>query len=206
LVTIPKKPCPCVVMAIDYSLTVTPTTPIDVIGAPVAVPTTSEEHPLKIVRASLRGHSQWTWWFGTSSQRTLVLTVHNPNRLPYAFPPLAVVVGQSWNTAARQSLVSIGPYRTRTYDVPVSFPALSFGEQQLNGALGSPGDTTKFAVAIWVFPWGLFLLLLIVVLVIALWVSRAIRRRRRDRGATAGLRTLTPLPVHEAAEQAVGSV
>jgi hypothetical protein len=190
VISTPPKPCPCVVMALDFSLTITPTTPFDVIGAPVGSVSTLKIHKLKILSASLRGDGPWTSWFGTSPKRILVLTVHNPNSVAYAFPPLVLAIGQRKDTTTREatnhSLATIGPFKTETYDVPVSFPVVSIGEHQVNGILGNAGYTTQFEVKTWLFPWGLLLVALIVLQIIALLITRAIRERRRRKHAADG--------------------
>ena len=182
-VTIPPKPCPCVVMAVDASLTITPTTPFTVIGAPVSTPTRFGIRPLRVRSANLEGDGPWTSWFGASPQRTLVVTVFNPNRTSYVNPPLVLTVGSNAATSTKEAtsvpLASLGPLQTRTYRVPVSFPAFSIGEYQVHGLLGSAGMTTHFSVSTWLIPWGLLVLLLIVLEIILLAITRAVRERRR---------------------------
>jgi hypothetical protein len=196
-VTVPPKPCPCVVMALDFSLTITPTTPFDVIGAPVSPLKTLKIHSLNLISAALQRDGPWTSWFGTSPQRTLVITVHNPNSLPYVFPPLVLAVGQNSDTttkeATNQKLETIEPGKTQTYDIPISFPAVSIGEHQVSGILGNPGFTTRFEVKTWLFPWGLLAVALIVLQIIALLITRAIRERRRRKNIL-GTSSMTEVP------------
>jgi hypothetical protein len=197
-VTTPPKPCPCVVMALDFSLSITPTTPFDVIGAPVVAPSTTKLHSLQLVSASLQGDGPWTSWFGAPPQRELIVTVRNPNPTPYAFPPLVLSVGQSRDTTTReatsQRLATIPPLKTQTYEIPVSFPAVSVGEHQVIGVLGNPGFSTHFEVKTWLFPWGLAVVVLIVLEIIALLITRAFRERRRRRDALA-VAAVTEVPV-----------
>jgi hypothetical protein len=186
-VALPPKPCPCVVMAIDFSLSITPTTPFDVIGAPVATPNSSRLRPLQLVGAALQGDGPWTSWFGAPPQREVIVTVHNPNSSPYLFPPLVLTVGQSKDTTTReattQRLATIGPFKTQTYEIPVSFPAVSVGEHQVVGVLGNAGYSTRFEVKTWLFPWGLAMVVLIVLEIIALLITRGFRERRRRKEA-----------------------
>ena len=189
-VALPPKPCPCVVMALDFNLSITPTTPFVVIGAPYSTPNTFHIHKLKILGAALQGDGPWTSWFGAPPKRTLVLTVHNPNDVAYTFPPLVLAIGQSKDIttqeATTQKLETIGAYKTATYDIPVAFPAVSIGEHQVAGVLGNPGYTTKFLVKTWLFPWGLLAVALVVLEIIALLITRFIRERRRRKEALAG--------------------
>jgi hypothetical protein len=199
-VTVPPKPCPCVVMALDFSLSITPTTPFDVIGAPEVAPSTSKLHSLQLVSAALQGDGPWTSWFGAPPQRELIVTVHNPNPTPYVFPPLVLSVGQSKDTTTReattQRLATIPPLKTATYEIPVTFPAVSIGEHQVIGVLGNPGFSTHFEVQTWLFPWGLAVVLLIVLEIIALLITRGFRERRRRKEALAAAAvTEVPVPV-----------
>ncbi len=184
LVAIPPKPCPCVILVLNFSSSVTPTTPFQVIGAPYSTPTpVFKIHPLKVLSASLSGSGPWTSWFGAPPKRTLVLTVHNPNPTPYLFPPLVLAVGQDKDLttleATTQRLDTIDGDKTETYDIPVSFPAFSVGEHQVVGKLGNAGTTVRFQVGTWLMPWGLVLIVLIVLELIALAITRYFRERRR---------------------------
>jgi hypothetical protein len=197
-VTIPPKPCPCVVMALDFSLTITPTTPFDVIGAPTGSTSPLRIHSLQILSAALQGDGPWTSWFGAPPKRNLVLTVHNPNDVPYTFPPLVLAIGQSKDTttqeATNQRLATIPAHRTQTYVIQVSFPAVSVGEHQVFGVLGNPGFSTHFLVKTWLFPWGLALVVLVVLEIIALLITRAFRESRRRKDALE-VAAVTEVPV-----------
>jgi hypothetical protein len=183
VVTMPPKPCPCVVMVLDFALTATPTTPFTVIGAPTAPTPLSPVEPLEVRKAVVEGHGPWTSWFGAAPQRTLVLTVHNPDQTSYLKPPLLLQVGSgatpSSREATRAPLASIGPGRTRTYRVPLTFPVLAVGDQPVHGVLGSPGLTTTFTVHTSMVPWGLVAVLALLVLLAIALVAWAVRRRRR---------------------------
>ena len=185
VVTIPPKPCPCVVMALDFSAAATPTTPITIIGAPVAAPKALKLNNLQVKDAYLEGNGPWTAWFGASPQRTLVITVRNPNPAPYANPPLVLRIGQTDNTTTKEAtvhnLATIGPDQTQTYKVPVSFPALAIGEHEVVGRVGDSGLSVSFTVQTWLFPWGLLIVALIVLEILLLLLTRYIRERRRKR-------------------------
>ncbi len=187
VVTIPSKPCPCVVMALDFSSSLTPTTPITIIGAPVASPKGSRIQRLQVLDAYLTGNGPWTAWFGAPPKRTLVITVRNPNSAAYVNPPLILAIGNASDTttheATTRNLATIGPNAVNIYRIPVSFPAVSIGEHQVTGIIGNVGLSRSFQVQTWLFPWGLLIVLLIVLELILLLVTRYFRERRRRREA-----------------------
>jgi hypothetical protein len=192
VVAVPPKPCPCVVMVLDLSSGVAPTTPITVIGAQLGAGQTPVKiRPLEVVREKIEGTGPWTSWFGASPQRKLILTVHNPNDNIYASPPLVLAIGQNSDTttheATNQRLATIGPYGTRRYVIPVGFPAFSIGTHQVSGVLGDAGYTTRFEVRSHFFPWGLPFVALVLVVLIAwalVFAFRAILRRRYEPDGT----------------------
>jgi hypothetical protein len=185
LVSLPPKPCPCVVMVLDFSAPTAPKTPITITGAPFATPKAQTTHKLQVLNAYLTGSGPWTSWFGAPPQRTLVLTVHNPNPAPYVFPPLVLAVGNKTDTttheATTRNLSTIGPFATKIYRVPVSFPAVSIGEHQVIGTVGNAGLARSFEVQTWLFPWGLLIAVLIVLEILLLLITSWFRERRRRR-------------------------
>ncbi len=189
VVTIPAKPCPCVVMVLDFSTSTAPTTPITIIGAPVATPSASRIHKLQVLNAYLEGSGPWTAWFGAPPQRTLVLTVRNPNPAAYVSPPLVLAIGNTSDTSTHEatthSLSTIGPYGVKTYQIPVTFPAVAIGEHQVVGTVGNAGLSRSFEVQTWLFPWGLLLVILVLLEIILLLITRYFRERRRRREAAA---------------------
>ncbi len=185
VVSIPPKPCPCVVLVLDFSAPATPTVPITIVGAPYATPSVAKLHKLQVLNAYLEGNGPWYSLFGGSPQRTLVLTVRNPNPTAYVQPPLVLTVGQQTNTTTHEAtirnLATIGAYATKIYQVPVTFPAISIGEHQVVGTVGNAGLTNSFIVKTWLFPWGLLIVLLVVLELILLAITRYFRERRRRR-------------------------
>jgi hypothetical protein len=195
VVSLPPKPCPCVVLVLDFSSSATPKAPVTIIGAPYKTPSATRIQKLRVVNAYLNGDGPWTAWFGASPQRTLILTIHNPNSVPYVSPPLVLFVGNksdiTTHEATTQNLPTIGPNGTRTFSIPVSFPALSIGEHQVYGVVGNVGLSRTFEVQTWLFPWGLLVVLLLLLEIILLATTRYFRERRRRReeeaAAAAGL-------------------
>jgi len=196
IVSLPPKPCPCVVMVLDFSSSTTPTIPLTIVGAPYATPKASTVHKLQVLNASLTGNGPWTAWFGAPPKRTLVLTVRNPNNGPYVNPPLVLAIGNAGDTttheATTQNLSTIGANATKTYRIPVSFPAVSIGEHQVVGIVGNAGLAHSFKVQTWLFPWGLLVVILVVLELILLALTAYFRERRRRKEAAEG--ALAPAP------------
>jgi hypothetical protein len=177
---------------IDRGATTAPTAAIAINGAATtppktdAIATTSGLQSLRVVNAYLKGTGPWTSWFGAPPQRTLVLTVHNPNATPYVDPLLLVHVGPTANTTTftdwtLHHVATIGAAQTKVYDVAVSFPAFSIGEHQVQAAIGRSTLSRTVTVQTWLFPWGLLAVVLIVIEVLLVLLTRAIRERRRTR-------------------------
>ena len=190
VVSLPPKPCPCVVMVIDFSSPTTPTTPLTIVGAPYQTPSATTVHKLQVLNAYLTGSGPWTAWFGAPPKRTLVITVRNPNNGPYVNPPLVLAIGNAGDTttheATTQNLPTIGADATKTYQIPVSFPAVSVGEHQVVGIVGNAGLAKSFKVQTWLFPWGLLVVILIVLELILLAITRYFRERRRRKEEAEG--------------------
>jgi hypothetical protein len=185
IVTIPPKPCPCVLAALDFSLGTTPTASITILGAPTAAPAPATLVKLQVVSAAFEGAGPWTSWFGGGAARTLVLTVHNPNPVPYVRPSLILSFGplahaQS-DEATALTLDSIAAGGSKTYRIPLTFPAFSVGDQRVAVLIGNAGFSRGFTVGTRVFPWGLLIVLLVLVELALFGVTGLFRERHRRR-------------------------
>ena len=177
-------------MVLDFSSSTTPTTPLTIVGAPYQAPSASRVHKLQVLNAYLTGNGPWTAWFGAPPQRTLVLTVRNPNDGAYVNPPLILAIGNAGDTttheATTRNLSTIGADATKTYQIPVSFPSVSVGEHQVVGIVGNAGLSKSFEVETWLFPWGLLVVILIVLELLLLAITRYFRERRRRKEEAGG--------------------
>jgi hypothetical protein len=185
-------------MILDFSISTTPTTPINIVGAPYAAPAATSLKKMQVLNASLSGNGPWTAWFGAPPQRTLTLTIRNPNAVPYVSPPLVLAVGNPTDTttheATTRNLPTFSAHQTRTFQIPVQFPAVSIGEHQVVGIVGNAGLSKAFKVQTWLFPWGLLVVILIVLEILLLLTTRYFRERRRRKEEAEGAAGLTNGP------------
>jgi len=183
-VGIPPVPCPCVAAITSTALSTTPSSPVTIIGAPVAPIRTPASavavtRPLQIVNAQISGNGPWYAWFGGIAQRTLTLTVRNPNTGVYPHPSLVLTAGKSgtFSTVSTSPLPSIGPGKATTVHVKVVFPAFSFGENEVRGLVGDAALQENIQVTTTIAPWGLIVIALILLQLIFLAIRNAVRRR-----------------------------
>jgi hypothetical protein len=180
----PPKPCPCVVQITALggdgrSLTL----PVTVVGAPnVPLPPLVKgktKHPLTVEDAKLTGGS-WTSWFGAPVHRTLVLRVRNTSGAPIEDPLLLVAAGRGSDPTEPQHVPVQGPFASgevRTVRVPVTFSAPSFGSYTVRYRVGADGTTMTKRLGTSSWPWGLFILILLVVQGVLLLVRNRVRDR-----------------------------
>jgi hypothetical protein len=191
-VAIPPVPCPCVVVITSPGLTTTPSSPVTIVGAPVAAlrgPTSGATvtKPLQILNAQLGGNGPWYSWFGGMAKRTLTLTVRNPNSGVYPHPSLFLAAGKTGSgtllTVSTSALPSLEPGQTKTFSVNVVFPPFSVGENEVRGAVGDAALTENISVTTTIVPWGLLVIALIILQFIFLAIRNVIRRRNERRQA-----------------------
>jgi hypothetical protein len=172
-----------VAAALDFSLGTTPEAPIIVLGAPTATPAPTTVARLQVVRASFEGNGPWSSWFGAGAERTLVLTVHNPNPVPYVNLSLLLSFGAPTDLRADEAtahiLTSISSDGNRTFRIPLTLPAFSIGDQHVAGVIGNAGLSRRFTVATDVFPWGLLVALLILLELVLFGITGLLRERYR---------------------------
>jgi hypothetical protein len=189
VVSIPPVPCPCVAMVSSQRMSSTPTSPVTIVGAPVApikppVSAATVTQPLQVLNAQLSGNGPWYSWFGGMAQRTLNLTVHNPNKGVYPHPSLVLGAGKSGGAlsiVATSSLPSMAPGATTTVHVKVVFPAFTFGGAQVVGTVGDAALMQHIKVTTTIVPWGLIVIALIILQLVFLAVRNALRRRNARR-------------------------
>jgi hypothetical protein len=114
-----------------------------------------------------------------------VLTVHNPNPVPYVQPSLILSFGTlahaKTDEVTARTLDSIGAGDSRTYRIPLTFPAFAVGDQHVAVLIGNAGLSRGFTVGTRVYPWGLLIILLVLIEFALFGVTRLLRERHRRR-------------------------
>jgi hypothetical protein len=121
-------------------------------------------------------------------QRTLNLTVHNPNQGIYPHPSLVLSAGRSGGgltTVSTSPLASMAPGETTTVHVNVTFPAFTIGNAEVVGSVGDAPLMQHVKVTTTILPWGLIVIALIILQVILLAIRNFLRRRKQRREADA---------------------
>ena len=184
MVQVPPKPCPCVVEITalggdDRGLAL----PITIDGAPsVPLPPLVPEktvHPLTVEDAELIGGS-WSAWFGWPAERTLVLRVRNTSGAPVNDPLLLVAAGRGSHPTEPQDVPVQRPFATgevRTVRVPATFAAPSIGGYSVRYRIGADGTTATKRLETSSWPWGLFLVALLLLQGVLLLVRNRVRSR-----------------------------
>lgn len=202
-VVIPPMPCPCVVAVQSYTGGLFLTTPLAIPGAPtepaIVRPASSGKIVLRTVE--LQGNPSPKEWLGFSASRTLVLTVQNVGSLPIPTTTLIANIGST--PIELPSLPGLAAGQTRTYRLPVSFPALSVGKTVLSGQIGVlGGQFATFKVPISFYPWAIPLVAIVVGQGLLLAIRNLLRRRIRRREAAVRAAALAPTAAAAADDQA----
>ena len=182
-VVLPPTQCPCVVAAFPVTVGPQLTTPISIEGASTSnAPTTTPQVPtshLVVVHAGFTGSTPLKQWFGFQATRTLAVSLLNRGSARASDMRLFASLGNTPVVSTRLSALGAG--QVRTYDVPVTFPALTVGNQTLKGhVVTEDGQIVEFKTSTSVWPIGLVVVALILVQMILLaW--RNIARRRYER-------------------------
>jgi hypothetical protein len=182
-VVVPPTACPCVVAAFSVTSALTVTTPISIPGAssspaPVSPPSVPRSH-IVVAKSEFTGSTPFAAWFGLSATRTLQLTLTNTGAAPAT--SLHLIADLDSTPVLNTHLAPVGAGQTKTYEVPVTIPALSVGNLNLNGHIFTgDGQQSSFKVPVAIWPVGLLLVALILVQMILLAV-RNIMRRRHER-------------------------
>jgi hypothetical protein len=210
-VSLPPTPCPCAIVAFAPAIPDLVTVPFTVIGAPVATPAAPppafEQKTLKVENAELEGGGDWTSWFGASTTRDLVFTIHNAGTAPVDDPPLVLTAGKGNNpegvvTPPRIGHIEPGARQTVRASVPIE--TLSVGSYTVKGRIGNTGAAETFRAHTTIYPWGLFALAILMLLVVVLWIWNALRRLAARRARKRAARSIEPADVATTSLDATG--
>jgi hypothetical protein len=187
-VAAPPVPCPCAVRVRDLPGAVTAAAPIAVAGAPTGAVDPREPGSLpggggapqrgaggesQVTDVSVSGGWSWPALFGGPARRTVTFTVDNPGGTPVTEPQLMLLLGRGDHPTApvdAPDLESVPPGGHRTYQVPVTLPAPTFGTYTVRGEVAG----AAFLAETTTYPWGLTIAL--AALVAATVLFRLLRR------------------------------
>jgi hypothetical protein len=156
----PPYPCPCVLRINNDALSTIVEIPITVLEFPSAPPyprVHEVSRSVAVARVHMSGIGPLVAWFGGSPHRTLTFRVTNTGQVDLHDLVPQVVAGRGAHPTGFIAAPKIGDLavgQSKTFSVPVAFPALSVGwfhalvTVDPSGSIGSAGTRT-FAV-----PWA----------------------------------------------------
>lgn len=185
----PPQPCPCVVVVSSLAPAKTITFPVQVVGMPTApVRPASPQYqpqPLK-VRARVTGANSIGLAFGAPASRTLVLTVTNTGQNSVPNPVVSAGWGRKGNADHLITVPAVGPLapgQTRRISIPFELDALSVGSYHVAGRVTGTSAPVRFQQETSTWPWGLFVVALVVLLLMLRRLWKVLRRRIAARKA-----------------------
>lgn len=185
-VVIPPSPCPCVVRALSQTGTATATAPVEIPGAPSSHPgdgtvVAPALRRLEVENVSLDGSDTWRTWLGAGPQRTFEFEVVNTGSVPVSDATVILTAGpidspNGFVPPVRLDRMEVG--ERRAVSVPIQFPALSWGEQQVRAVINGTSAPVAFAATTTSYPWLLVIVPSVLLLQLLLVAVRNIVRRR----------------------------
>jgi hypothetical protein len=189
-VTVPPAPCPCVVRAATAAESAVQTVPITIVGAPsapvVAAPAAAAAGVSVRARAVAADSSlldRVRSSFGGPARRTLLLELKNLTAAPLTGISVSAAVGrdtQGGEPLQAPNVDVLEPGETRSYRVPVSLSAPSFGSYDIFGTIYGAGSPTTFTTTTSTTPWGLFVLVVLLLVDVSAMAYLRLARRRRQ--------------------------
>ncbi|MEV4626555.1 hypothetical protein AB0J90_09750 [Micromonospora sp. NPDC049523] len=192
--TVPAPPgaCPCVIRVRPVAGGETRTAPVAVKGVPVRTAPPAAPVPTELAASGVRivgAGSPWAALFAGPAHRTVKVTLRNPGQAPVLSPRLALTSGRPGRTTVIVAAPPVGllaPGQERTFDLPVTFGAPTWGRYTVRGELLGADQPEVFYAHTHSYPWGLILLP-----VLALAYATVRWSRRAGRGAVAADRRST---------------
>jgi hypothetical protein len=179
----PPKPCPCVLRAYTVEGSQQVTTPIEIKGMAMAIPTPSPSTPtVQISDVTIEERDPWTTLFGAAPDRVLVFSVRNNGDVLLHNPPVTLAWGRGSSPDGLMEspvLGDLAPGQTAVSRVPVPMGALSWGGYTVTirvGVLGGDEATAKAETS--VYPWGLLVVALLLLQLVLIWMRNRYRARR----------------------------
>jgi hypothetical protein len=192
----PTLPCPCVLRFFSPATAVDVKLPVSVLGAATQPPQPRvfARRAVRVDAVHLRGRGPWDSWFGAAPRRVLVYRVTNTGEVTLHDPPVDIVWGKGSNPSGFVSVPAVGDLpvnASRTFTVPIRFPALSFGSYRAIVKVDPFGEVGRGESTSSLSPWGL-----IVGAAAGPFLPLALRVRARQRArAVARPPALAPAPL-----------
>jgi hypothetical protein len=185
-VTVPPKPCPCVVLVTSLRDNTQIKLPVQVAGAPMApvrsIAPASLPPSVRVVSIRITGGSWPSGWFGGPVSHNLVVTFYNSGPSPILYPVISAAwgrTGQTDNVINSPTLTMIQPNETRRITMPFRFDPLSFGNYEISGRLTGPAQPVAFETETSNWPIGLMLIAFLLLVGLVTWLLLRRRSRRR---------------------------
>ncbi|MGW4464669.1 hypothetical protein [Micromonospora sp. NPDC004704] len=164
--TVPAPPgaCPCVIRVRPVSGGETRTAPVVVKGIPVRTAPPAAPAPTELAASGVRitgAGSPWAALFAGPAHRTVTVTLRNSGQVPVPSPRLSLTSGRPGRTTVIVAAPPVGllaPGQERTFDLPVTFGAPTWGRYAVRGELLGADSSEVFYAHTHSYPWGLILL------------------------------------------------
>ena len=186
-VEVPPVPCPCVVaVSVDGQPIAGATTAVSVTGAPTGPlsPVAAPAADVRVVSLSVETPFDWKTLVGGAPRGTLVLRLRNDGGAAAALPIATVEAGAGGRAATSLSPAPLGPLspgETRTWTIPLSFPALDYGGIAVRVVVPLPGEHLVAVTRVADIPWVPLGILALIILLAGWAVVRRLRRILRHR-------------------------
>lgn len=163
-VSAPPIPCPCVVRVRPVGSGEIRTAPVTIKGVPSRTGPPAARTPTVLAASGVRmtgAGPGWAAFFGGPAHRTVTVTLSNTGQAPVLDPRLSLTSGRPGRTtvvvpAPRVDLLA--PGQQRTFDLPVTFGAPTWGRYALRGELHGADQPEVFYAHTRSYPWGLLAL------------------------------------------------
>lgn len=185
-VVVPPSPCPCVIRALSQTGTARATTAVDIPGAPSSHPgdgtvVAPALRRLEVEKVELLGDDTWRTWLGAGPQRTFQFEVVNTGSVAVSDATVIISAGpvdepNGFVPPVRLDRIEVG--ERRSVSVPIQFPALTWGDQQVRAVVNGTSAPEAFAATTSSYPWLLIVVPSVLLLQLLLVGVRNLVRRR----------------------------
>jgi hypothetical protein len=156
----PTLPCPCLLRVFSPASAVDVRIPVSVLGAATQPPQPRvfARRAVRIDSVHLQGQGPWAAWFGAAPRRELVYRVTNTGEVTLHDPPIDIAWGKGPNPSGFVAVPAVGDLpvnASRTFTVPIRFPALSFGSYRAVVKIDPFGEVGTGDSSTSLTPWGL---------------------------------------------------